>query len=774
MEAMKSSKCLSDLQLQALLHADADHTEDDPKALQHIEDCVECRERLERLATGPRPVLTELKEAQWSSLPDRPDRLIQAILTGRGRDRSPPGPAQPDDWWRELLTPSSEPGVLGCLGGFHVLEVLGRGGMGLVLRGFDPQLRRQVAIKIPAKDLAASSDYRRQFLHEAQAAASLSHENVVAIFQVGQGGDCPYLVMELVEGGTLADRVRRGEPFSNAELYHLGREAAQGLAAAHQAGLVHGDLKPANILWDQEADRYKLADFGLARYVGRQECEVLAGTPAYMAPEQARGEAGDERSDLYSLGLILRDCATGFVPQIATSGDWTVDKLSRLNLVPLRQEAPQIDRRLADTIDALLRVDPDHRIGSAAALGAILRQRSVAARRAILAAMATSLLSIAAFGLAAEAMGWIDWVDAIGPEAPAPVSYPFQIEGSKGGFDDLGAAIDRAADGDRILVAEEGPHLISPIEIEGKSLEIVGSPGLKPVFVAQDVASDRPIPLLTTNANLLLRSLEFRYQVAAPRQLDERWDRCAIRVNSALVRLESCRFLMGRGNVGVGIEQGSLQCDRCEFMGNGAVGIRWLPGRQPSAQVSGTLFATVIGLAIESDGVDDSGEVPSLLLRQSIFRSERAIQLVFHVAAGPRPPAPLEFKTVENVFDSDHVLCLFPRNRRMVQELQPRAALRLLHRRLKWNAMGNLYLKGASLASIAGLRNRLQPIWDGGDSAERWRGEWGDGEAGTGSASFQFEGPATSVQPSDHRLRSVTMAEGEMPDWVRSLIAIQR
>ncbi len=286
---MNSPPCLSDHQLRALLQADADQAEDDPQTLRHVEDCPRCRERLARLAVGSSSILTELREAQCLSLPNKPDRLIRSLLTKR--DEPPVDVTIPDDWWRDLLTPSPRPNAVGCLGGFDVLGLLGRGGMGLVLRGFDPQLRRQVAIKIPARYLAASSDYRRQFLHEAQAAASLSHENVVSIYQVGQEGDCPYLVMELVEGGTLADRLLRGEPISIDELYHLGRETTQGLVAAHQASLIHGDLKPANILWDQEADRYKLADFGLARHVFQGQRDVLAGTPAYMAPEQARGQA---------------------------------------------------------------------------------------------------------------------------------------------------------------------------------------------------------------------------------------------------------------------------------------------------------------------------------------------------------------------------------------------------------------------------------------------------------------------------------------------------
>ncbi len=766
---MNSSNCLTDHQLQTLLQPDAGQAVDDPLALQHIEDCVPCRERLERLAAGLSSIMTDLRKVHESQVAAHPDRLIQKLVM---RPDTPSVRCQERvDWWQDVLGTSSDPHALGCLGGFDILGVLGRGGMGLVLRGFDPQLQRPVAIKIPAQDLANSPDYRLQFLREAQVAASLSHENVVSIFQVGEECACPYLVMELVEGGTLADRMRGQVPFTNEELYHLGRETAQGLEAAHHAGLIHGDLKPANILWDRKVDRYKLADFGLARHVDQQQRRVLAGTPAYMSPEQARGERSDERSDLYSLGLILRDCSTGCMPQIAMSGEWTVDELARTNLPPLRQEAPKIGRRLADTIDALLCDDPQQRIPSAAALRAALSQRLTFTGRPIWVAVATSCVALAALFLTAEALGWVDVVPAIGPTQLVPVVHPFEIEGTEGSYADLASAIQQADDGDRILVNEEGPHLTAPIEIADKSLEIVGAPGLKPVFVPQEVASDHPIPLLATNASLRLRSLEFRFQVAAPRQQEERWDRCAIRVRSAPITLENCRFLVGQSNVAVGIERGSLSCVECEFMGEGGVGIHWLPGQEQPSQISSSLFSTTIGVGVDLVADEDGNGVYSLSLQRAVFRSERAIQVVFNAIPVSSDAASLTIKTADNLFDSQHVVCLFPRSRRRAIELSSWQAARLLRRKLEWTAEGNLYRKDGSPASMVGMRSRPQPIWEESQAEQRWRGEWGDGESKSAWASFQFQGSAASVSPADHRLRSVSMTAGEQtPAWVQSLL----
>ena len=196
----------------------------------------------------------------------------------------------------DFLQPSTKPGSLGRLGHYEVLEVLGQGGFGIVLKAFDEKLHRVVAIKVMAPHLAATSPARKRFLREARAAAAVRHENVVAIHAVEEQ-PIPYLVMEYIAGQTLQQKLDRNGPLDVTEVLRIGQQIASGLAAAHAQGLIHRDIKPANILLENGVEqRVKITDFGLARAAddaSLTQSGVIAGTPLYMAPEQAQGEAID-------------------------------------------------------------------------------------------------------------------------------------------------------------------------------------------------------------------------------------------------------------------------------------------------------------------------------------------------------------------------------------------------------------------------------------------------------------------------------------------------
>src|SRR6516162_1127303 len=165
----------------------------------------------------------------------------------------------------DFLTPSEKPDSLGRLGHYEILEVIGHGGMGIVLRAFDDKLHRVVAVKVMAPELAATSPPRKRFLREARAAAQVRHENVVDIHAVEEQ-PIPYLVMEYVSGETLQQKLDRVGPLEILEVLRLGQQIARGLAAAHERGLIHRDIKPSNILLEEGVDeRVKITDFGLAR-----------------------------------------------------------------------------------------------------------------------------------------------------------------------------------------------------------------------------------------------------------------------------------------------------------------------------------------------------------------------------------------------------------------------------------------------------------------------------------------------------------------------------
>jgi len=269
-----------------------------------------------------------------------------------------------------FLAPPQGPDELGRLGPYRVLKVLGTGAMGVVFQAEDTHLRRPVALKVMRPHLAASAEFHRRFLREARLAGAIEHEHIVTVYQVGEDRGVPFLAMQLLRGETLADRLERaGGRLPLPEVLRVGREIAEGLAAAHARGLVHRDIKPANVWLEGGRGRVRIVDFGLAR--GSEpdaqltQAGAVIGTPAYMAPEQATGAAVDARCDLFSLGAVLYKIATGTSP----FGDR--DTLSILSALATRTPVtphrfvPSLPRMFSGLVMRLLARDPDDRPQSA-------------------------------------------------------------------------------------------------------------------------------------------------------------------------------------------------------------------------------------------------------------------------------------------------------------------------------------------------------------------------------------------------------------------------
>jgi serine/threonine protein kinase len=268
------------------------------------------------------------------------------------------------------------------LGGYRIKNSLGAGGMGLVFLAEDLQLRRPVELKVMRPSLAASPTSRQRFLREARAMAAVRHPNVVTIYQVGEDGGAPFLAMEFLAGESLEDRLARAGRLPAADVVRLGRAVAEGLAAAHERGVIHRDVKPSDI-WLESGPRgpwsaIKLLDFGLARAAADDahltETGAVVGPPAYMAPEQTRSQPADARSDLFSLGSVLYRACTGRVPFLAPDVIGTLMEVAAGTPVPPRQLDPQIPRALSDLVMCLLEKDPAARPPSAAAVAQQLRR----------------------------------------------------------------------------------------------------------------------------------------------------------------------------------------------------------------------------------------------------------------------------------------------------------------------------------------------------------------------------------------------------------------
>jgi serine/threonine-protein kinase len=277
----------------------------------------------------------------------------------------------------EFLEPSDNPAMLGRLGSFEILETIGAGAFGVVLKGYDRELNRYVAVKVLAPHLAHNAAARKRFAREAQAAAAIVHPHVVPIHAVDAAGKLPYLVMPFIAGESLQQRLDRVGPLSLRETLRIGTQAALGLAAAHAQGLVHRDIKPANILLEHGVDRVMLTDFGLARTMddaSLTRSTVIAGTPQYMAPEQARGDTVDHRADLFSLGSVLYAMCAGHPPFRAETMLGVLRRVCDEPPRGIREVNSDVPDWLAQIIDRLLEKNPERRYSSAVSVAELLER----------------------------------------------------------------------------------------------------------------------------------------------------------------------------------------------------------------------------------------------------------------------------------------------------------------------------------------------------------------------------------------------------------------
>jgi serine/threonine protein kinase len=270
-----------------------------------------------------------------------------------------------------FLAPPERPDEIGRLGGYRILGVIGAGGMGVVYRAEDPNLEREVALKAMLPALAVNETARQRFLREARAAAALQHDRIVTIYQVGEDRGVPFLAMPFMRGETLEARINREAPLPEAEVRRIGRELAEGLAAIHEAGLVHRDIKPGNVWLEKPAGRVKILDFGLARNRGDAQLTLdgsIVGSPAFMAPEQAKRQPTDARSDLFGFGVVLYMMASGKLP---FDGD---DALTMMFAVTSSDPRPLtgVAADLTALIMRLLAKSPDDRPQTARAVLAAL------------------------------------------------------------------------------------------------------------------------------------------------------------------------------------------------------------------------------------------------------------------------------------------------------------------------------------------------------------------------------------------------------------------
>ncbi len=502
----------------------------------HLDECDQCRAALCAIEVDD-PVVAAAQSARTESMDGLPDeldrtrgenleRLIERLssLGGTGGNTtaalglvSTPAETESTQEIYEFLAPPEAPGEIGRLGPYRVLKLLGAGGMGVVFQAEDTNLHRMVAIKAIRPTLAASASARRRFVREARAIAGLEHENIVKILHVGEDRGVPFLAMPFLPGETLEDRLAREGRLPIATVLEIGRQIAAGLAAAHDRGLVHRDVKPSNIWLERsrhaprdesgrpndvdpsenaasvndvrsqvrsphaEREGYivKLLDFGLVRAVGGEEqvthSSVIVGTPAYMAPEQAEGEAVDPRTDLFSLGCVLYRMCTGRAPFAEATTLKTLLALAKGRTRPPRDVNPAVPPALEDLVMKLLSRRAADRFASArevaTELQAIADGRVHSRRRRIkwIGALAGLTLMVVAAWFAGK---WIFGSDSsrrfplaeregYDPSAAAAVFAP-AVNYSAGLYPNQAVAADFNGDGQLdVAVANQQSHTVS-------------------------------------------------------------------------------------------------------------------------------------------------------------------------------------------------------------------------------------------------------------------------------------------------------------------------
>jgi eukaryotic-like serine/threonine-protein kinase len=352
----------------------------------HVDQCPYCQEAMRQLSGGSSwtDISKKLIRQSAAKSNKQPVREVPSeptpFLLAEGTSNESSAKETIRSEWEAFLTPSDRPGVLGTLAHYEVLGPIGRGGMGVVLKGFDTKLQRPVAIKMLAPALAGSGNARMRFIREAQAAAQVRDSRVVGIYDVDQNGPLPFIVMELIDGISLDQRIKRGGPMEIKEILKIAVQIAEGLAAAHRQGLVHRDIKPANILLESGGTRVKITDFGLARAVDDAsitQAGVISGTPMYMAPEQGQGEAVDHRADLFSFGSVLYAMCVGHAPFRGKGSLAVIRRVCDEPHQPISEINPAIPKGLCDIVDKLLAKDRDERFDSAKTVADHLRRQFI-------------------------------------------------------------------------------------------------------------------------------------------------------------------------------------------------------------------------------------------------------------------------------------------------------------------------------------------------------------------------------------------------------------
>lgn len=607
----------------------------------HVESCSTCARRLDERTRADLDGLGVRHLASDASSSAAGEAVADLIRRARMRDWNTP--RNIESRVLSALDPPSSPGTLGSFAGYEVIEVAGQGAMGVVLKARDSTLNRLVALKVLAfKDDGTDEDAATAFLNEARSVAAIRHDHVVEIHAAGREKGLPFLVMPFHVEGSLEAWLEGSPRYSVAETTRIGRQLAMALEATHARGVVHRDLKPSNVLLDRGIRHLRLADFGLAQSVAGGSTRhggPIAGTPRYLSPEQARGERADGRSDLFGLGALLYEVATGRVPRQGATVEEVLRAAACEPLPPVRDSNPSVPPALARIVDRLLAPRPEDRFATAGEVVSALddfERRFRGTRRT----RATLQWGTAAFLLFAAAITLLDrsgqtaivnaWLCRIRGDG-------YYVRGQFGTYANLADAVEARRTHDVVEARFEGPRPTTGFRVGEQALTVRAARGFSPVLVA----TNRFDPLILADGPLSLEGLTL---VNAAEGAE---GRLLILVENAPLHLLNCRLVRSASGGDdllvragrrvppdddlrtyrplVSLTAGSLlRLGNCLVLGVDATGIGLRGGAEPiRIEIGNSLFVSHRTFALRPDAVA-TAEIDA---RESVFATGTLLDL---------------------------------------------------------------------------------------------------------------------------------------------------
>ncbi len=742
---------------------------DDQSALEaHLSNCGSCRQRIDTL--GAVAAMSAMAGSTRMAPPaESPSlRLVMEQLLSESQmlGRSANFAAKASREVLPVLQPTARPGFIGRLGEIDVRKVIGRGGMGVVFEGVDRVLNRTVAIKVLSPHLVGDGDAKTRFLREAQAAAALTHENVVAIHAIDEADGMPYLVLQFVSGESLAERLARDKTLPFADVVRIGMQTARGLAAAHKQGLIHRDIKPANILLEAATGDVRITDFGLAKRGGFDsitEVGIIAGTPAYMSPEQAVDGDLDARSDLFSLGVVLYEASTGVSPFAADSPFVILNKIGTHRPRPVCEVNPELPEWFGAIVDRLLQKKPEHRIGSAAELAQLLdRQTALAPAK-----------TTGPFGSRRRLLGWalvvligssigmaISFRMADRPSSPlnpaaAPPIVGFVVSGVAEPFPTLAAAVQAALDNSVIDVHGDGPFATPTIALGDKALTIRAAPGFAPRFVPDVTGEKGPPQFLKTSGDLRLEGLEVIWPIPTQqKRFDDLGQHAVIGQGKGKLSVSYCRIVSGTSGVCVGFSGRDVDIEHTHLVAPAGACLAW---RSNAANVRVEQCVLEGKIALFTATLGAGGPTTAIQFTANSVVAPRVLNLIVMNPIGKS----MRIAATRNLIDSNVVVGF-----NSLGGFQPGANAKmtdLLREAIVWKDESNVYRQGC--VYLAGNpRNQPHGVLPSSLNAiDRWQSFWKPPGSNSIEGIIRFRDRVGSAETAPPQLSGIEAATGPLP-----------